>query len=183
MRGRFFTGAAAVVGVLLVLTGCGALGRGGGHKGNSGPAPKPLEVLDAMRGDVQAAVRSAMPGKRLVQPDHDSQNCAYSKWSDTSGSGRIVRSETVAIDGDDSDARPVDEIITVMVTTLRERGWRIVDPGKYGADDPTRELAKPGIAGSVRLAGSRIGTGRGKSYPTVNGAMFSDCLPDPEKKG
>lgn len=179
MRRRFFTGAAAVVGVLLLLTGCGALGRGG-HKANSGPAPKPLDVLDAMRADVQAAVRSAMPGKHLVQPSYDRQNCAYSKWSDTSGSGRIVRSEMVAIDGDDSDARPVDAIIAVMVKTLRERGWRIVDPGRYGADDPTRELAKSGIAGSVRLAGSRIGTERARSYPTVNGTMFSDCLPDPD---
>lgn len=177
MRGRFFTGSAAVVGVLLVLTGCGALG--GGHRSSGGPAPDPAHVIDGMRADVRAAVQAAMPKRTLAEPTYNRQNCASSKWRDTSGSSKIVRSETVGIDGDETDTRPVDEIIGVMVTTLQGRGWKVVHPDKYGAGDPTRDLAKPGVAGYVRLAGSRVNLGRDKAFPTVNGTMFTDCLPNP----
>lgn len=180
MRGRFFTGTVAMVGVLLILTGCGAGGHSG-QKGNPGPAPKPLEVMDQMRADVQAAVQAVMPGEKLREPSYDSQNCAYSKWRDTSGSSKIVTIEVVAVDGPVSDARSVKEMVGVMVSTLQGRGWKIVNPDKYGASDPTKEMAKPGIAGSVRLAGGRTDVGKGESVPTVNGTMFSDCLPNPAK--
>ena len=69
-RSRFFTGTVAVVGVLMILTGCGSAG-GSGHKANSGPAPKPLEVIDRMRADVQAAVRpDARPGAERAVVRH-----------------------------------------------------------------------------------------------------------------
>jgi hypothetical protein len=181
MRGRFFTGTAAVVGVLLILTGCGAVGRGG-HKGNAGPAPKPLEVMDRMRTDVRAAVQAVMPQEKLREPTYDSQNCSYSKWSDTSGSSKIVTIEVIAVDGAVSESRSVAEMVGVMVSALQGRGWKIVNPDKYGASDPTKEMAKPGIAGSVRLAGGRTDVGKGESVPTVNGTMFSDCLPNPDAK-
>jgi hypothetical protein len=139
-----------------------------------------LEVIDQMRPDVTAAVRAAMPGQTLAEPSYDKENCKTSYWTDTSGSGKIVESEMAGVDGDASDRRPVTEIIAVMIRTLESRGWKL-NEGKYAPTETTKEMAKPGVRGVVRLAGTRIDLGKGKSFPTVNGTMFSDCLPNPNK--
>lgn len=169
-----------VVGVLLLVTGCGAFGRGGGSgKGPSGPAPKPAEVIDAMRADVVAAVREAMPGRELNEPSYDHFNCKSSLWSDTSGAGKIVQSESAGAVGAVSDKRSADELIGVLVKALTSRGWAASD-AKSAADAPGKKMAKHGIAGTVQLGASRFALSSGKTVPMLNVVMYSDCLPNPD---
>jgi hypothetical protein len=180
MRGRFFTGTVVLVGVLLVLTGCSAVGRGG-HKGNSGPAPKPLEVMDQMRADVQAAVKLAMPGRDLNEPSYDRQNCASSKWRDTPGSSKVVESETVGAIGEASDKRSADDIVGKVVQALESRGWKIHD-GVFAPDDSSKEMTKAGVYGKVQIASGRYKSSSSTTFPTLNATMLSDCLPNPDGK-
>lgn len=168
-----------VVGVLLLVTGCGAFGRGGGSKGPSGPAPKPAEVIDAMRADVVAAVRAAMPGRDLNEPSYDHFNCKSSKWSDTSGSSKVVQSESVGAVGAVSDTRSADELVGALVKALTSRGWTASD-AKSAADAPGKKMAKHGIAGTVQLGASRFTLSSGKTVPMLNAVMSSDCLPNPD---
>jgi hypothetical protein len=179
MRGRFFTGTVAMVGVLLILTGCGANG-GSGQKGNAGPAPKPLEVMDQMRADVQAAVKFAMPGRELNEPSYDTQNCASSKWRVTPGSSKVVASETVGAIGGVSDKRSADEIVGQVVKALESRGWKIHD-GVFASGDPSKEMTKSGVYGKVQIAAGRHKSSSSETFPTLNATMFSDCLPNPAK--
>ncbi|WP_433892033.1 hypothetical protein [Streptomyces sp. CA-111067] len=170
----------ALVGVMVLLGGCGVIGGSGGHKGASGPAPKPLEVIDQMRPDVTAAVRAAMPGRELLEPSYDRENCKASRWADTASSGKIIEIEIAGADGGASDRRSVAEIIAVMAKTLESRGWKL-NADRYPPTETTKELTKPDIHGVVHLDGSRIDLGKGRSFPTVNGTMLSDCLPNPNK--
>jgi hypothetical protein len=173
--------AVAMAGVLLlVVTGCGALGRGG-HKGPSASAPKPAEVLDAMREDVTAAVRAALPGGVLSAPGYGGFNCKSSKWKDTPGAGEVVKSESYSATGrqQDKDERSADELVGAMVQALTARGWA-VRAGKFAAGDSAKEMAKPGVAGSVQLSASRFTVTSGRTVPVVNAAAYSDCLPDPD---
>lgn len=165
--------------LVLVVTGCGALGRGG-HKGSSSSAPKPADVIDAMRDDVVEAVKEAMPGSPLDEPHYGRENCKYSKWKDTDGSGMVVGSESAGATGPTSDKRSESELVDAVVKSLTARGWT-VRQGKFAASDPRKEMAKQGIAGSAQLGASRFTLKSGQTVPIVNVVMYSDCLPDPDR--
>ncbi|MEV6005305.1 hypothetical protein AB0M29_00705 [Streptomyces sp. NPDC051976] len=167
-----------VAGALLLVTGCGVLHHGG-DKAPPGPAPKPAEVIDAMRADVVAAVRAAMPGQELSEPSYDHFGCKSSMWRDTSGSSKVVQSESAGAVGTVTDKRSADELIEAMVKSLTSRGWTASD-GASAAARPGKKMAKHGIAGTVQLGASRFTLSSGKTVPMLNAVMSSDCLPNPD---
>lgn len=163
--------------LVLAVAGCGALG-GGGHKGSSSSAPDPNSVIDAMQDDVTAALKAALPGSGVSKPDYGGFDCKASMWTDTNGSGMVVRSASVTASGPETDTRSASELVSVMVQALIARGWAIRTDLTPIA--PAKAMAKPGVAGSVHIGASRPKSASGKTFPMVSAGMYSDCLPNPD---